>query len=74
MISPLTEPPSFVSPEEHASLTSSTPGSFVDIPPVLRWGDEADISMMPSSGGWENWPARVHGKVYVTEEFVESSP
>lgn len=34
--SPLSAPPTFISPEEHANLQQSTPTSFAALPPVLR--------------------------------------
>ncbi|EIM91386.1 uncharacterized protein STEHIDRAFT_153030 [Stereum hirsutum FP-91666 SS1] len=35
-VTPITEVPSYISPEEHRTLTASTPASFTSIPPVLR--------------------------------------
>lgn len=35
-VTPITEIPSYISPEEHRTLTASTPASFTSIPPVLR--------------------------------------
>ncbi|KAG5350562.1 hypothetical protein C0989_010426 [Termitomyces sp. Mn162] len=35
-ITPISSLPTFVSPEEHANLISSTPSSFSDIPPILK--------------------------------------
>ncbi|EIW72654.1 hypothetical protein TREMEDRAFT_25761 [Tremella mesenterica DSM 1558] len=74
MLSPATTPPTYISPEDHAALTSSTPGSFVDIPPILRWADEVEISMEPQDGGWEGWDRKVKGKLWVTEELVAFIP
>jgi nucleotide-sensitive chloride channel 1A len=66
MLSPLNAPPTYITPEEHTSLTSSTPTSFVDIPPVLRWSDEAvEVSLAPHDGFWAG---KVKGQLWVTEE------
>ncbi|WWD17933.1 hypothetical protein CI109_102378 [Kwoniella shandongensis] len=75
MLSTLTTPPQSISPEEHAQLTSSTPSSFIDIPPVLRWSDQVEVVMSSPQGGWESWPAgRVSGMLYVTEDAVAFLP
>ncbi|KAK8865882.1 hypothetical protein IAR55_001030 [Kwoniella newhampshirensis] len=75
MLSPLNSPPTSISPEEHAQLTSSTPSSFIDIPPVLRWSDQVEVTMSPTHRGWESWPAGpVSGTLYVTEDAVAFLP
>jgi nucleotide-sensitive chloride channel 1A len=69
MISPLNSPPPFITAGEHATLTSSTPSSFADIPPVLRWtDDDVHVSMSPHDGWWEG---KQGGKLWVTEEYVQ---
>ncbi|WVW82252.1 hypothetical protein I302_104258 [Kwoniella bestiolae CBS 10118] len=76
MLSPITAPPNSISPEEHTQITSSTPSSFVDIPPILRWYDE-DVQVLLSSrnGGWEGWnEGRVKGKLWVNEISVAFIP
>ncbi|KAG6880977.1 hypothetical protein C0993_003439, partial [Termitomyces sp. T159_Od127] len=35
-ITPISSLPTYVTPEQHANLVSSTPSSFADIPPVLK--------------------------------------
>ncbi|KAI6155330.1 regulator of volume decrease after cellular swelling-domain-containing protein [Pisolithus tinctorius] len=40
----ITSVPSFVSPEQHSEIVRATPGSFSDIPPVLRHKED-DISV-----------------------------
>ncbi|WVO17846.1 hypothetical protein L204_105544 [Cryptococcus depauperatus] len=75
MITVITAPPAFISPEEHAQVTSSTPASFTDIPPVLRWSDEVEIHLSSVAGGWESWNAgKARGKLYVTETSVAFIP
>lgn len=54
-LTPISQPPHAISPEEHDALTSSTPANFDDIPPVLRWEDEAEISLaVPSWTAWSD--------------------
>ncbi|WWC58584.1 uncharacterized protein I303_101127 [Kwoniella dejecticola CBS 10117] len=79
MLSPINEPPHSITPEEHAQITSSTPSSFVDIPPILRWADdvEVDVTLSPLTGGWEGWASsngRVKGKLSVNEISVAFIP
>ncbi|KGB77690.2 chloride channel nucleotide-sensitive 1A [Cryptococcus deuterogattii R265] len=75
MLSPIIAPPASISPEDHAQLTSSTPSSFSDIPPVLRWSDQVEIELSSTNGGWESWPSpKSQGKLYVTEESVAFIP
>lgn len=68
MLSPISAPPHSISPEAHAELTSRTPASFSDIPPVLAWEGGAEIALAAAS--WPAWggAARVAGRLYVTEE------
>ncbi|CAD6574311.1 MAG: hypothetical protein TREMPRED_001082 [Tremellales sp. Tagirdzhanova-0007] len=76
MLSTLTCPPECISPEDHAHLTSSTPRSFTEIPPILRWLDEEVlISMSPLAPHWTDWTGhnrRVKGRLWVTELRVRS--
>ncbi|OCF38588.1 chloride channel, nucleotide-sensitive, 1A [Kwoniella heveanensis CBS 569] len=74
MLTPTTTPPHTITPEEHSTITSSTPTSFVDIPPVLRWLDQVEVYMSPVSGGWEAWTGRIGGRLYVTEAAVTFIP
>lgn len=75
MLSPISAPPTSISPEDHAQLTSSTPSSFSDIPPVLRWSDQVEVELSSTNGGWESWSSpRSQGKLYVTEESVAFIP
>jgi chloride channel, nucleotide-sensitive, 1A len=40
--------PTFTSPDEHKNLVASTPASFSDIPPVLRYKEEnVAVSLEP---------------------------
>lgn len=61
----LSAPPSHISREEHTDLTSSTPQSFDDIPPVLRFHDEVEILLSP--GAAVNLEGRIRGSLWVTE-------
>lgn len=75
MLQTLTSPPTYTSAEEHAHLTSSTPSSFADIPPVLHFtSSSAEVVLSPLVGGWESWPSgsdsRVKGTLWVTEASV----
>lgn len=76
MLTPITSPPPSISPAAHDELTSSTPASFADIPPVLRWEDDAEVVVESGSWTWgegaasangSGAPARVAGRLYVTE-------
>jgi len=72
-------PPTTVSREEHTSLTSSTPQSFGDIPPVLRFEDNVEITLTQSeseggsSSGSVSYEGRVGGRFWVTEQYVPLS-
>jgi nucleotide-sensitive chloride channel 1A len=69
-----TTPPNTVSREEHTSLTSSTPQSFGDIPPVLRFEDNVEITLTPSEGSSSvSYEGRITGRLWVTEAYVPSS-
>ncbi|TYJ54961.1 hypothetical protein B9479_004373 [Cryptococcus floricola] len=77
MLTQTSAPPQSISPEQHAQLTSSTPASFTDIPPVLRWEDDAEVELSSLSGGWEAWGSqgtKAGGRLYVTEESVAFIP
>lgn len=64
-------PPTTVSREEHTSLTSSTPQSFGDIPPVLRFEDEVEVTLSQGEGSSSvHIDGRVGGKLWVTERYV----
>jgi nucleotide-sensitive chloride channel 1A len=66
MFTPVNDPPTFVTPEEHAQITSSTPDSFSDIPPALRFHDtEVEIEIDPKL---EFLSERVKGTLWVTEK------
>jgi nucleotide-sensitive chloride channel 1A len=66
MFTPVNNPPTFVTPEEHAQITSSTPESFSDIPPALRFHDtEVEIEIDPKL---EFLSERVKGTLWVTEK------
>jgi hypothetical protein len=64
-------PPTSISREEHTSLTSQTPQSFGDIPPILRFQDQVEITLTPStseaSGSSVNYEGRIQGQFWVTE-------
>ncbi|GMK55658.1 hypothetical protein CspeluHIS016_0207140 [Cutaneotrichosporon spelunceum] len=54
-LTPIAQPPHAISQAEHDQLTSSTPASFDDIPPVLRWEGDAEVSLSVPS--WTAWGA-----------------
>jgi hypothetical protein len=64
-------PPTSISREEHTSLTSQTPQSFGDIPPILRFQDQVEITLTPStaeaSGSSVSYEGRLQGQFWVTE-------
>jgi nucleotide-sensitive chloride channel 1A len=67
----ITSQPHFITPEEHAALTSSTPASFTDIPPVLRHVEEhVEVELDPAMPeiGASSAAERLTGKLWVTEE------
>jgi nucleotide-sensitive chloride channel 1A len=66
MLKQISEDPPFVSEEEHARITACTPANFADIPPILRWGDEAEVEV--GGEGW--WDTKMSGKLWVTEEWA----
>lgn len=59
-LTPIAQPPHSISPAEHEQLTSSTPASFDDIPPVLRWEGDAEISLAVPS--WTAWSVKTNGE------------
>lgn len=70
MLTKIDQAPAHISEDEHAQLTASTPASFADIPPVLRWGDVGDVEV--GGEGW--WDGKVAGRIYVTELYVPWAP
>ncbi len=69
----ITTQPVYVSAEEHATLTASTPTSFADIPPVLlHLEEDVEVTLEPAmpelSGSADG--ARVRGKLWVTERWA----
>ncbi|BEJ15717.1 hypothetical protein CspHIS471_0503220 [Cutaneotrichosporon sp. HIS471] len=85
-LTPISQPPHAISQAEHDQLTSSTPASFDDIPPVLRWEGDAEVSLaVPSWTAWDTANGdtgegahgvshRVPGRMYVTEQNVAFIP
>lgn len=72
-LTPISQPPRFVSAEQHAELTSATPADFADIPPVLRW--QGDVEVQPPSEDSDETDAtanghadKLKGTLWVTEE------
>ncbi len=41
MLTPSTTSPVYITPSQHTSLTSTTPSSFQEIPPIIRWCSDA---------------------------------
>jgi len=70
-----TTPPTTVSREEHTSLTSSTPQSFGDIPPILKFEDDVEITLSQGEGSSPvAIEGRIGGRLWVTEQYVPPSP
>jgi nucleotide-sensitive chloride channel 1A len=66
-----TNPPTTVTREEHTTLTSSTPQSFDDIPPILRFEDNVEITLSQGEGPSPvSIEGRTGGKLWVTEQYV----
>jgi hypothetical protein len=56
--------PKFISVEEHAALTTTTPASWSDIPPILRFSEQGvKIEFDPAYQG----KAEYKGDLWVTE-------
>lgn len=51
MFTLISEAPSSVTLEQHAELTASTPASFTDIPPVLKFEGDVEIELDPNLPG-----------------------
>jgi hypothetical protein len=63
-LTPISDPPKFTSKEEHANITSTTPASFSDIPPILNFQQEdVKIEFDPAFQG----QSEMKGKLWVTE-------
>lgn len=61
--------PAHVSPEEHKNLVGSTPASFTDIPPVLRWKEEGvRVALDPAMSGWAEEDGK-EGTLFVLERY-----
>ncbi|KAH7919374.1 hypothetical protein BV22DRAFT_1040967 [Leucogyrophana mollusca] len=74
-ITAITSVPPFISPEEHQTISASTPNSFSDIPPILRHHERGvRVTLDPPLDGWTEGEA-VEGDLYVIESaLVFSSP
>lgn len=65
--------PTFVSQEEHKNLVASTPTSFTDIPPVLRYKeDDVSISLDPALEEFSEQDL-MHGTLYVLTRYLRLS-
>lgn len=65
----ITALPNFVSPDEHRALVGSTPTSFNDIPPVLRYKEEnVSVSLDPPLDGFTG-PDSAQGTLYVITRY-----
>lgn len=66
----LTSVPKHISSEEHTVLVASTPVSFSDIPPVLRYKEEhVSATFDPSLEGFTAEDA-VSGTLYILERYA----
>ncbi|KAK4687407.1 chloride channel, nucleotide-sensitive, 1A, partial [Tremellales sp. Uapishka_1] len=76
MLEVLTAPPHFITADAHAQLTSSTPSSFTDIPPILHFQDDVEIIMLPTDKEWAPWGGvgKVTGTLWITEDLVSFQP
>ncbi|KAI0709861.1 regulator of volume decrease after cellular swelling-domain-containing protein [Earliella scabrosa] len=62
--------PTHISPEEHKTLSASTPASFADIPPVLRHKeDNVSVTLDPPLDGFSAQDA-ANGSLYVIESVL----
>ncbi|TFK82701.1 hypothetical protein K466DRAFT_603449 [Polyporus arcularius HHB13444] len=62
--------PTHISPEEHKTLSASTPASFADIPPVLRHKEEnVSVTLDPPVDGFSAEDG-AHGTLYVIESVL----
>lgn len=65
----LTAAPSPIGQQEHDQITSSTPDSFSDIPPVChRKEDGVRLHLSPAVEGWDE--AEHTGDLYVCSKYV----
>lgn len=70
-ISLLTSAPTPITPSDHAQLTSSTPSSFADIPPVCyRKEERVKVKIEPGVEGWAE--GEEEGTLFVATEWVAS--
>ncbi|PWN19762.1 hypothetical protein BCV69DRAFT_313506 [Microstroma glucosiphilum] len=70
-IRPISEPPAYLTPEQHEAATSTTPDSFSNISPKLVLGlEQVTIHAEPSLAGILNGS----GRFWVTEESVSYLP
>ncbi|KAL7417318.1 regulator of volume decrease after cellular swelling-domain-containing protein [Mrakia frigida] len=73
MLSPISQPPRFISQENWNALTSETPSSFASIPPIIRHQQEnVTITFSPD---WEGYGEQgLKGTLFVTEEALSFLP
>lgn len=66
--------PSYISPEEHKDVSTSTPASFADIPPVLRHKQEnVSVTLDPPLDGFTGDDG-AGGTLYVIERCFRFHP
>lgn len=59
--------PAFTTQDEHTTLVGSTPNSFTDIPPVVRYKEEGvSVTLEPQLEGFHS----VQGTLYVLTRSV----
>lgn len=69
-VTPLTSTPRHISADAHAELTSATPADFAEIPPILRWEGEVEVTPPATNDGTANGHAdKQTGTLWVTEEY-----
>ena len=67
IITPISTKPNYISQEEHREAISTTPNSFSDIPPVLRYSeDNVKVVLEPPLEGFSEEDSQ-SGTLYIIE-------
>ncbi|KAM5544594.1 hypothetical protein V8D89_001492 [Ganoderma adspersum] len=66
----ITDLPTFISPDEHKTISASTPASFADIPPVLRHKEQTvSVTLDPPLPGFSSEDG-ANGTLFVIESVL----